>query len=247
MLGHYRSLCAFGMALALCEPGGAQVAETPVARTEAVFTEDERTLAERWRLSVEEWGEYRTLMRGPRGIWTPNLDPLTVLGIHAESEAERRRYAELLVMIEYERVERELRFQQAYDEAAARLFPTLPRVSPASTDVPPAFEGADRLAFVGSVDAARCPACADRLKRWLGREARRAGPVLDLYLADAADDAALRAWAAEQGVTPALVRRGRITVNHARGSLAEAAPGASLTPRWLERIAGQWRSVSVER
>ena len=78
-----------GVALwAMARGAEAQVSETSVEETETVFTEE--ALAARWRLSVEEWAEYRTLMEGPRGIWSPSLDPVTVLGIHAEEEGSRK-------------------------------------------------------------------------------------------------------------------------------------------------------------
>ncbi|WP_457774990.1 hypothetical protein [Shewanella xiamenensis] len=60
---------------------------------------DER-LARDWGLRGDEWGRYRELMEGPLGIHSPNLDPLTALGIEARSDEERRRYAELQVQVE---------------------------------------------------------------------------------------------------------------------------------------------------
>ncbi|HNH65053.1 MAG TPA: TIGR03759 family integrating conjugative element protein, partial [Thauera aminoaromatica] len=57
---------------------------------------DER-LARDWGLRPEEWARYRQLMQGPLGIYSPNLDPLTALGIEARSDEERNRYAELQV------------------------------------------------------------------------------------------------------------------------------------------------------
>ena len=219
------------------QPGG-----TPVARSETVFTEE--ALAERWRLSNEEWEKYRTLMQGPRGLWSPNLDPITVLGIAAETDAERRRYAELLVMVEYERVEKELRFQRAYDEAAHRLFPTLPRVTTTAANAGP-LGGVDRLAFLGSIDEARCPSCARTLKRWLRTHPLKAGPVLDLVLSDAGDDEALRRWAQRQGVSAAALARGEITLHHATGTLAPPASAEPLAPRFLQRVAGQWQTLPL--
>ncbi len=52
---------------------------------------DERQARE-WGLHPEEWARYRQLMQGPLGIYSPQLDPLTALGIEARSEEERRRY-----------------------------------------------------------------------------------------------------------------------------------------------------------
>ena len=44
-------------------------------------------------------------MEGPLGIYSPNLDPLSALGVEARSDEERRRYAEMQVKAEARRVE----------------------------------------------------------------------------------------------------------------------------------------------
>ena len=242
-----RIALGFGIVLlGVAGTAGAQVSETAVNRTEAVFTEE--ALAERWRLSTEEWAQYETLMQGPRGLWSPNLDPITVLGIHAKTDAERQRYAELLVMIEFERVEKELLFQRAYDEAARRLFPTLPRVTLAATDEGTSrLPGIERIAFFGSIDAGRCPACQQDLERLMRANARESGATLDLFLSDASDDEALRAWARRQGVSPEDVQAGHITLNHARGPLAIPASAGPIVPRLMQRLAGQWLPMGSTR
>jgi integrating conjugative element protein (TIGR03759 family) len=217
----------------------AQLSETQVENTEAVFTEE--ALAKTWQLSMEEWTRYRTLMEGPRGIWSPNLDPITVLGIHAETDAERDRYAELLVLVEFERVERELKFQRAYDEAARRLFSDLPRVASLETRAGASLlPGVERLAFIGSIDPERCPACQRELARLLRDRSGSNVPALDVFVADAADDEALRRWARNQGVSPDEMRAGRITLNHARGPLAIAPHAGPVSPRLMQRLAGRW-------
>ncbi|MFC1102698.1 hypothetical protein ACFGYK_10630 [Pasteurella multocida] len=45
--------------------------------------------AQEWGLTAEEWQRYLELQQGERGVWSPNLDPLTTLGIEAKTEAER--------------------------------------------------------------------------------------------------------------------------------------------------------------
>lgn len=79
--------------------------------------------AQEWSLTSKEYERYQEVMRGPRGVYSPGLDPLTALGIEARSDSERRRYAELQVQAERQRVDRELAYQRAYDEAYQRLFP----------------------------------------------------------------------------------------------------------------------------
>ncbi len=223
----------------------ADFSESEVEITDTLYSQEAR--AKTWRLSVEEWGEYRSLMEGPRGIWSPSLDPITVLGIHAESDTERRRYAELLVMIEYERVESELRFQRAYDEAAQRLFPSLAPVTlTVSNEAITLVPGVERIAYFGSVDSDRCPQCQDELVTLLQARLDPSAPTLDLFLADASDDETIRVWARAQGVTFDDVRAGRITLNHA-GNAAVPAIEERIAPRLMQRSAGQWRSIASGR
>ena len=70
---------------------------------------DDRTASE-WGLQPQEWTRYRELMDGPLGIYSPNLDPLSALGIEARTDEERRRYAELQVQVEARRVEKLLAY-----------------------------------------------------------------------------------------------------------------------------------------
>ena len=118
-----------------------------------------------WGLSVDEWTRYRDLMQGPLGIYSPNLDPLTALGIEARSDQERQRYAELQVQAEAHRVEKLLAYQRAYDDAWQRLHADMPRVilpdaGAAFSPVVPAANG--RIA-VFVKDA--CPTCDQAVQR----------------------------------------------------------------------------------
>ncbi len=88
---------------------------------------DDRVATE-WGLQPQEWARYRELMDGPLGIYSPNLDPLSALGIEARTDEERRRYAELQVQVEARRVEKLLAYQRAYDEAWQRLNPGMQRL-----------------------------------------------------------------------------------------------------------------------
>lgn len=54
-----------------------------------------------WGITPEEWQRYLTLKQQARGVWSPGLDPLTTLGVEANADHERQRFAELLVRQEY--------------------------------------------------------------------------------------------------------------------------------------------------
>lgn len=139
---------------------------------EEIGTEHSSTLD----LSKVELGRLEYLKRGLRGIQSPNLDPISVLGIEARNDAERRHYAELWVKQEYERTEKELKFQREVDAAWKRLMPNMLPVNIGNaTGI--AHDSGGRLAlFVREADCQRCDA---RLSAVLADKR----PV-DIYLVD---------------------------------------------------------------
>ncbi len=189
-----------------------------------------------WGLSVDEWTRYRDLMQGPLGIYSPNIDPLTALGIEARSDQERQRYAELQVQAEARRVEKLLAYQRAYDDAWQRLHADMPRVilpdaGVALSPVVPAANG--RLAVFVQV---ACPAC-DQAALQLQAAARE----FDIYVVGSrADDARIRAWAQHIGIDPAKVRSGQITLNHDAGRWLSLGLQGDL-PAVVRQVGGQWQ------
>ena len=79
-------------------------------------------LAKAWGLTAEELERYELLMRGPRGAFSvANISPIEVLGIHAETPAERQHYADRFVRLLYEDTERVHAFERATQAAWQRL------------------------------------------------------------------------------------------------------------------------------
>ncbi len=178
-----------------------------------------------WRLSAEDWARYEELMRGRRGTWTPDGDPLLILGAHARTEAERRRFAEAFVLAEHERVQGELAFERAVQAAWARLFPGQLRLAAATSSGEPA----ERYALVVHRDCADC--------RRMVRDYLRRGVPVDFHVRGAADDDDLRAWASIHGIEASDVLGGLATVNHGDGGPPGAAPAV-----WVRR-GGGWSVV----
>lgn len=200
----------------------------------AAIEPDNEHQAKEWGLQTDEWARYRELMRGPLGIHSPTIDPLTVLGIEARSEEERRRYAELQVQVEARRVEKLLAYQRAYDAAWKRLYPTLQPLN--LTDIPSASltpDDANRLTvFVKD----NCPDCEQRVK-----QLQAIGTAFDLYMVDSHnDDALIRTWAKQVNIDPAKVRTRVITLNHDTGYwLSLSLPGE--LPAIVRKVNDQWQ------
>ncbi|MCY1368986.1 integrating conjugative element protein [compost metagenome] len=187
-------------------------------------------------MSSDEWTRYRELMRGPLGLYSPNLDPLTALGIEARSAEEQRRYAELQVQAEARRVEKLLAYQRAYDAAWQRLNPGMPRVvlPDAGAAFSPTVPATSERRAVFVKDA--CSACDHAVQRL-----QAAGVGFDLYLVDSHnDDARIRRWARRIGIDPAKVSNRTITLNHDAGRwLLLGLPGD--LPAVLRKVNGRWQ------
>lgn len=195
------------------------------------ITEDQVKGAE-WGLKAEEWQRYEELMTGPRGIYSPGIDPLMALGIEARSEEERRYFAELQVQAEADRVEKELAYQRAYDAAWKRLYPELQPVVNLADSTSTVITGNGRLAvFVKE----NCLACDQQIKRL-----QTNGQAFDIYLVDSKqDDTAVRRWATKTGIDAAKVRAGTITLNHDGGRWLLMGVGGDL-PAVVRQINGKW-------
>lgn len=215
----------------------ASAADSRIVRSQdrpAAEAELDERLARDWGLRAEEWARYRQLMQGPLGVYSPNLDPLTALGIEARTDQERRRYAELQVRAEARRTEKLLAYQRAYDDAWKRLYPTLqPVVLDGAGGVAAASGASDRLAVFIKED---CPPCEQRV-----RQLQAAGTSFDLYMVGSRqDDTRIRQWATQVGIDPDKVRARTITLNHDAGRWLSIGVQGEL-PAVVREVGGQWR------
>jgi len=240
--------------LALCVPPSAVFgeSESSLELRDTRLTETERVQrAEAWGLRIEEWQRYETLMQGQRGLWSPELDPILVLGIHARSDDERRRYAELAVEQERTRVAGELAFQRAYDAAWQRLYPDelmidMPasaRNGPRDSAVPEGGGNTRRvLLFTRTTE---CPACDALLPDVLAR-ARALQAGLDIFLLDTGpgDEAACAPGRQSRGFRSSACVRGRSRSTTTKGRPRGSGSGRRRRPWRCRRREGCVRSIS---
>ena len=201
--------------------------------------------AAQWNLSEEDWVRFREIMAGPRGTWTPNADPLLVLGAAARSDADRTRYADAFVKLEFERVLGELQFQKAVDAAWPRNFPNQQRLAERPFETTSHRRIEDRLASLrvqryALVVEKSCSGCDAKLREYLQLMAKEKGrQVLDIYVRKTgSDDDALRKWVATSNVPINLIKGGRVTVNHGDQYKAGGVPQI-----WALKGDGQWQTV----
>lgn len=229
-------LAALLIGLASALAGGDVTSDTRLSQQrDSRETRSDELRAEDWGLLAEDWARYRQLQQGPLGVYSPNLDPLTALGIEARNDEERQRFAELQVRAESARVTKELAYQRAYDQAWKRLYPTLQVVTltAAANSSPVRVQGNGRLAlFIED----NCMACNLQVKKL-----QAAGRDFDLYMVGSDnDDARLRQWAQRVALDPRSVRERRVTLNHDAGRWGSLGVAGDL-PALVREVNGQWQ------
>ncbi|EAS0616004.1 TIGR03759 family integrating conjugative element protein [Salmonella enterica subsp. enterica serovar Dahomey] len=210
----------------------ARQAETVTSQVQQTQTDNSARESAVWGLSDTQWQQYRDVMKGPRGVQSPGIDPVMALGLESESAAERRQMAELWVKQEYRRVEKELAFQREVDAAWKRLYPgVLPVNMGNATGV--AHDTHGRLALF--VRRESCPQCDARLSAVLADNR----PV-DIYLVDSGgSDDVIRQWALAHHISVDKVRSRQVTLNHDNGNWLKFGQGRM--PVVLQQGEGGWQ------
>ncbi|MFP4731341.1 TIGR03759 family integrating conjugative element protein [Pasteurella multocida] len=198
-----------------------------------------KQVAGEWGLSEEEWSRYQKIIKeGSRGVWSPNLDPLTTLGIEASSDTERMKYARLLARKEFERVEKELRFQLAYDAAFKELYPNIMPIRTESTTVSSDLNGmSGRLLFFTRID--NCLKCEITLNKLLSTNRE-----VDIYIINSeGDNSKIQDWAVKHRIDVNKVRSRQITLNHDNGLWLNYANGKMPAVFQIQGD-GQWQAIA---
>jgi len=182
--------------------------------------------ARRWGLTVAEWQRYEEIMKGEGRFNWQNADPIMVLGLYAETDAERERYAERLAVQEHTLVKRLTTLNYAYLRAFQRLYGdeplldldkfyafynmTPPSVNTSHNDQNKSALGAalgDRFVLFISPGCNGCDASFRTL-----RQAQTFGTSLDVYFVGASDQEIMD-WAKMMSVDPDLVKSRSVTLN----------------------------------
>lgn len=189
-----------------------------------------------WKLTEAELSRAETLLQGLRGALSDaRISPIEVLGIHAKTDAERRRYAEQWARLQIADAERVLAFERAYRQAVRRLLDNralIDRGLLAPTKRTATLQATDRLLFFTRTNCAACEVLQTRVLKQAGRLAG-----IDIYLTDETSPDTIRAWARAQGIDPVRVQAKEVTLN-ADDGLLERLSEQSVDPPYLLRQRG---------
>lgn len=182
--------------------------------------------AQEWKLTEKEWQRYEMLKKGKRGLFSPNLDPLTLLGIEARTYEERRYFAELVVKQEFQRIEAELAFQREVNQAWLRLYP---EILPIQNEI----RESRQALFLKE----NCPVCEGKLAQLI-----KQNQPIDIYLVGSeGKDDVIRNWAKKHHIPIEKVKKRHITLNHDNGIWLKHDNG--MMPVVLQQGAQGWQRV----
>jgi integrating conjugative element protein (TIGR03759 family) len=206
---------------------------TQTQTSQEANSQNQRFIQSQWGLTDSEWQRYQLLMGGIRGsVSQANLSPLEALGIHAETEQERRDYAKRLAIVMHDDTERVLAFAKAYQAESVKLYPQTALIDKSllGLSAPPpttnnALQSGDRVLFFTRLE--HCAACKTQLAA-LVKASQQANVQLDVYVIDANNDDAIRTWATKQSFDRKRLANKTLTLNHDQGTLTQLA-GASAT------------------
>lgn len=207
--------------------------------------------AKMWDLSPTEWNRYQALMAGEAGIYYQNLTPPEVLGYYAENDFELRHYAEVYARHEHEKIERELRFNNAFSDAAKRLYSNERPIASfdisAYTPIPKRFDSDalqlksdDHLLLFVDINENYI----EVLPQLIETIQKNSNVVLDIYLVNVKSNVSIQQWAREQNLPMDLSMTNRITLNKDDGVFSRIDVKGRL-PQVLLIRAGQKQAVRI--
>ena len=196
----------------------------------AKLTEHDKSLAKQWMLSETDWAKYKKIMSGPRGIWSPGLDPITALGVSETDPKERKRYADLWIKMETKRAELEIAFEVERQRAASRILGNQLAVNNSSWisewQQKQAEVNKQVVLFVDSECREDCKSMFEELHASVGDNAR-----LDIYFKQGASSDDIGQWASFMKIPPEVVRARGVTLNFDEGKSTEFSVDMAALPQ----------------
>ncbi len=195
-----------------------------------LLTEHERSLAKQWMLKETDWVKYKQLMSGPRGIWSPGLDPITALGVSETDQKERKRYAELWIKVESRRAELELAFEVERQLAAKKilgdklLVKNTQWIKDWNTD---RAEIKSQVLFFADINCKKkCKEKFSQVYASAGRSTR-----LDIYFTNTTSASEIGKWASYMKIPPEVVKSRAVTLNFDEGESTKMGINLSDLPQ----------------
>lgn len=212
-----------------------QYLTSPISQTDyqKLTPDQQQAIAGMWNLTTADYDHYLGLMNNTvNGIYYQgkHLDPSTILGFNATTDEDRKKYALIAIKNEQARVAKELAFQNTFYQLQRELFPhQKPIADHKQENNKIILQPDDTLLYF--VDVAS-PIRDNTLRSLLKVIDQHSSVKLAIYIAgQATTDDAIRQWAAQEAISPALVKSNQISLNHDNGHLQKLTTHPATLPQ----------------
>lgn len=177
---------------------------------------------EQWNLTQTDWNRYQSIMAGPRGNWSPDISPISALGIHAITEVDRMRYAEIAAKQDWERLMSERAWYLTYGVAKDRYFGERLKELEATQKTLSDTAASDHLVLF--TDDQCNPQCRRAVSTALDT-----GAAIDIHFVGVSSRDTIGEWAKANRIPPEAVNKTkRVTLNIDSGMFQRIALDATL-------------------
>jgi len=164
-------------------------------------------LANMYGLDMSQWKDYQTVLKGPRGLWSPNIHPLMALGMRKGiSKGEKKKLAKQYATVRFERIQREMAFERAVIEEGLKTYGHIPLFRDDFATGKKTSHVIDNPS--GSVNyfvKPLCSQCKAPIQEWISN-----GRKLNIFIAG--NKSEITRFAKKMGISPLLVPS-QITLN----------------------------------
>lgn len=169
------------------------------------------TLAEMWGLTEADITKYKTIMKGPRGNFSPDIAPPLALALEESNHAEKTRYLTVYAKLEHDRTRKDLETSRMYSNIFNALF-SEPVINKdiLFNDKEQYIKESDR--FVIFIDA-ECMDCKSNLLLGLMKTASFPKNPTDIFVKNLSKEEDLHRWATENSIKVDAVQNGDVTLN----------------------------------
>jgi len=209
----------------------------------------------RWGLSTAEWKKYLDIKKGPRGLWSPNIDPIAMLALGAKTDTEMRYYATLYAHMQDSRIKAELKVDRYRREAVQEMYKDKSTFDQSILQSTELKKQAARSPLGLTKKSAETLSAGDRLiyfssvhlrphamiKGLIAKVRDQRDVALDIYVLEASTDQAIQQWAREMQLEPALLIKNSVTLNHDNGALAKLSTDNAKSQLFLKRGGRMYR------
>ncbi len=200
--------------------------------------------AKMWGITIEDWARYKEIMKGPQGIWTPNLDPLMALGLNAKTENERRRIALIQLKLEEKRLVRMLAYDRTYKKIEKEYFgnQTLVDIKKLKRRITLAkkarkIRAQDKQMQIGDrlllfVSLKGCEQCRQTAYRAIDYVRGKKGVGVDIFFVGTTNKEKneIQAWAKSMSISSLSIKHGNVSLNYDRGTFKRLTKDQGVLP-----------------